>query len=125
MSHNKVLNTYPSITKIVRDLHWLPVWSRLYFKINLITYKAVKFQQPPSLRNLLEIRDIPHGLRSTRAISLFRPFARGFGTWAYANYASKVWNVLPESVRCAGSVLAFRKALQTYYFNHPPDPPEF
>ena len=29
---------------------------------------------------LLEIRDIPLGLRSTLAISLFWPFVRGFGT---------------------------------------------
>ena len=65
---------YPSITKTLCDLHWLPVWSLLHFKINLITYKAVTFQQPPFLWNLLEIRDIPHGLRSTRAISLFRSF---------------------------------------------------
>ena len=108
----------------VRDLHWLPVWSRLHFKINLITYKAVTFQQPPSLLNLRKIRDIPHDLRSTQAISLFQPFALGFGTRAYANYAPKVWNVLPKSVHCAGSVLAFRKALKTYYFKHLPDPPK-
>ena len=34
ISNNQVLYIYPSITKIVHDLHWLPVWSRLYFKIN-------------------------------------------------------------------------------------------
>ena len=89
---------YPSITKIVLDLHWLLVWSHLYLKINLLTYKAVKFQQPPSFWNLLEIRDIPHGLRSTRPISLFRPFARGFGTRANANYAS-------QGVKCTSNLL--------------------
>ena len=30
---------YPSITKTLSDMHWLPVLSRLYFKINLITNK--------------------------------------------------------------------------------------
>ena len=37
---------YPSIRKTLRDLHWVPVWSRLHFEINFITYKAVTFQQP-------------------------------------------------------------------------------
>ena len=60
---------YPRSTKTLRDLHWLPVWSRLHFKINLITYKAVTFQQPPSFWNLLKF------LRSTPAISLCRSFA--------------------------------------------------
>ena len=77
------------------------------------------YQQPPSLWNLLKIRDIPHGLRSTQTISLFWLFVRGFGTRAYANYAPKLLNLLPESILSAGSVLAFRKALNIYYFNHP------
>ena len=83
---------YPSITKIVRDLHWLLVWSRLYFKIIHITYKAVTFQQPPSLWNILEIRNIPNGLRSTRAISLFllrsQSLVRGHSTIRVTN-----WNI--------------------------------
>ena len=29
------------------------------------------------------------------------------------------WNSFPVSVRCAGSVPAFHKALKTHYFNHP------
>ena len=82
--------------------HWLPVWSHLHFKINLITYKAVTFHLPPSLW------DLPHSLCSTWAISLFRPFARGFGTRAYANYSPKVWNVLPESVVLGRSLLSAR-----------------
>ena len=100
---------YPIITKTLRD--WLPVWSRLHFKIILITYKAVTFQQPPSLWNLLEIREIPHYPRSTRGISLFRPFAQGFRT-----RFPKVWNVLPEIVHCAWSVLALLAFKYFFFF---------
>ena len=57
-----------------------------------------------------------------RVISLFHFFVGKFGTHAYTNYALKLGYVLPESVRCAGSVLAFRKALKTHYLNVPLDP---
>ena len=58
---------YPSSTKTCALAPGLV----LHFKINLITYKVVIFQQPPSLWNLLEIIDIPHGFRSTWAIILY------------------------------------------------------
>ena len=50
-------HVYTSITETVRKLHWLPVWSRIHFKINLITFKAIAHQQPPSLWNILEVRE--------------------------------------------------------------------
>ena len=82
-------------------------------------------QQPPSLWNILELRDFPQGLRSARATCLVRLYAGGFGTHAFANYAPKLWNALSVSVRCAGSVPAFRKALKTHYINHPSHPLNF
>ena len=114
-----VMHVYTSITEMVSRLHWLPVWSRIHFKINLITFMAIAHQHPPSLWNILEVGDVPQGLRSARATCLDRPYAGGFGTHAFANYAPKLWNALPVGVRCAGSVPAFRKALKTHYFNHP------
>ena len=85
-------HVYISITEIVSNLNWLPVWTRIYFKINLITFKAIAHQQPPSLWNILEVRDNPQGLRSARATCLVRPYARGDSTHAFANYAPKLWN---------------------------------
>ena len=101
---------YTSIIEIVSDLHWLSH----PFENQLITYKAITFEKPSSLWNLLKIRDFPHGLHSTWAISLFKPFAGRLGTHAYTNFAPKLWNVLPES----WSLLS-HKALKTHYFNGP------
>ena len=53
---------YTSIIKIVSDLNWLPFWSPIHLKINLL------LTRPSSLRNLLKIRDVwyqcLHQLRS-------------------------------------------------------------
>ena len=73
-------------------LHWLLVWSRLYFKIHLITNEAVAFQQLPSLWNLLKVR---YSSRSLLYPGHFLPFAQGFGTQAYANYAPKCGMYFP------------------------------
>ena len=54
-----------------------------------------------------------------------QPFARGFGTRAYANYAPKVWIALPESVRCAGSQVSARPLRPTSLTIAQPPPPTF
>ena len=60
-----------------------------------------------------------------RHLSPVRPYARGFGTHAFANYTAKLWNSLPVSVCCAGLVPAPRKILKTHYLNHPSRPQKF
>ena len=120
--HNTSCNQSPCVHQHHGDvsrLHWLPVWSRIHFKINNITFKANAHQQPPSLWNILKVRNVPQGLRSARATFLVHPYAGGFGTHAFANYTTKLWNYLSVLVFCAGSVPAFCKALKTHYFNHP------
>ena len=68
-----------SITEMLINLQWLPVWSCIHFKINLITFKAIAQQQPPSLLNFLKVRDVPQCLRSAQATCLVRPYAGGYG----------------------------------------------
>lgn len=81
----------------------------IHLKINLSTVKAINFQHPPSLWNILrEDRNIPHNLRPTQAFSLSRPYTKGFGIQANP----KLWNLLPKTIRCAGLVLAFCIALK-------------
>ena len=99
-----------------KKLQWLPVWSRICFKINLIPYKAINSHQIPSLWKRLEIRDVPHNLHSAQATTLTLPFAKSFGDRAYSYHALRLWNALPASLRSAGSILAFRKALKTHYY---------
>ena len=44
---------YTSASRLLEQLHWLPVRSHIHFKIGLITYKALHFDQPTSLKNLI------------------------------------------------------------------------
>ena len=106
---------------LLNDLHWLPVRSRIRFKIGLIVYKAINLKQPPSLSKHLTLRTIPNNLRSTNTTILnYGRFAKSFGTQAFSTYTPMLWNSLPATVRQATSVTSFRKLLKAHYFRRPP-----
>ena len=105
--------TNTSASQLLEQLHWLPVRSRVHFKIGLIVYKALHFEQPTSLKNLISVSSSPFNLRSTSSFKL------NFGR-AFSSFAPKVWNKLPALVRQAPSISVFRKKLKTHYFTHPP-----
>ena len=113
-----------SISPVLKDLHWLPIRSRISFKIGLIVYKALKFNSPPSLRCLLSLRSLSANIRSVTPTTLnLGSFAKSYGTKAFSNYAPKLWNDIPEKIRCFTSVMSFRKKLKTLFFKNPPKPP--
>ena len=112
---------FTSSNPLLNDLHWLPVRSRIRFKIGLTVYKAINLKQPPSLSKHLTVRTIPNNLRSTNTSTLnYGRFAKRFGTQAFSTYAPTLWNSLPATVHQATSVTSFRKLLKAHYFRHPP-----
>lgn len=54
----------------------------------------IGFWSVPSLRKLLSVKDFSHKLHSNWAISLFRPYIKGFGVCPHANHAPKLWTHL-------------------------------
>ena len=112
---------YASASKLLESLHWLPVKSRIHFKVSLLCYKAVQFEQPPSLAKFFTARDTPYDIRSVTETSVDHPpTVKKYGDRAFSFYAPSLWNKLPQEVRESPSVDSFRKRLKTYYFNHPP-----
>ena len=106
-------------TPLLYRLHWLPVKSRIQFKLATIIYKCIYFDQPSSLANHLHLREIQKSLMSqTRAPQLSYPFskAKSFGRYSFRFIAPVVWNELPPTVRQAKSLSVFRRQLKTYYF---------
>ena len=108
---------------LLKRLHWLPVNSRISFKIATLTYKAVHTQQPPSLFKLLQFKGCTNFVtRSANHLQLQHPPVgiNNFGRRAFGYAAPSVWNSIPFHIRSATSIMAFRKQLKTYYFIHPP-----
>ena len=107
------------ISPILASLHWLPVRSRIEFKILLLTYKALNGLAPPYLRELI----IPYcpirALRSQDADLLVVPRVSKsrMGARAFSYQAPVLWNQLPTLVREADTLSTFKSRLKTFLFD--------
>ena len=107
------------ISPVLASLHWLPVKSRIEFKILLLTYKALNGQAPSYLRELIvpyyPTRTLPSenaGLLVVPKVSKSRSGAR-----AFSYQAPLLWNHLPATVREADTVSTFKTRLKTFLFD--------
>ena len=117
---------FTSSKPLLDKLHWLPVVSRIDFKIATLTYKAVHLKQPPSLCKNLELKSVLVKTRSNDHLLLQHPAvgSNNYGRRAFSYTAPTVWNKLPFQIRNAPSVMCFRKRLKTHYFKNPSRPPD-
>jgi hypothetical protein len=106
------------ITPVLRDLNWLPVKSRIMFKILLIAYKALNGLAPEYISELLQLHIPSRNLRSSSQYLLVEPRSHlsTYGDRAFSKVAPKLWNSLPIHIRCARSVEEFKKNLKTHLF---------
>ena len=64
------------ISPLLRGLHWLPVKTRIQFKILIITFKAIHGLTPKYLCDLLTFKSSLYNLRSSGSILLSMPAVR-------------------------------------------------
>jgi len=107
---------------LLEQLHWLPVYSRIHFKLATITYKALSTSEPAYISSLLQPHQPGHsGLRSADEQLLHEPSANtNFGARAFRCAAPAIWNSIPLSVRSSPSIASFKRNLKTRFFSHPP-----
>ena len=113
-------NKYTSSKASLQRLHWLPVKSRIDFKIAVLVYKCLHGEAPKYLQNLL-ITFIPkrEGLRSEEIIDRLivpRTGKKTFANRAFSVVGPKVWNSLPNHIKTEGDVGRFKKSLKTHLF---------
>ena len=115
----KKTKRWERITPVLQSLHWLPVSSRIEFKVLLLVYKSLHNLGPKYLSDLL-VRFTPgRVLRSEGTERLVVPHSRAptIGGKAFSRYAPALWNNLPVNLRLSPSVDIFKRALKTYLFN--------
>lgn len=92
---------YDHITSILFDLHWLPVFERLKFKIIVLPHKALRQQSPINIHNLIRHYSTSGTLRSSFALGLspvnFSP--KWYGSRTFVLSAPEMWNKLPDAKR--------------------------
>ena len=104
-----------SITNLRRELHWLPVSSRIIFKIILLTHKCIFNKCSNSLIQLLTYRDFT---RSDSDLLLHTPSAKSsYGERTFTYIAPRLWNSLPTAIRAEEDTDTFKKRLKTLLFD--------
>ena len=106
------------ITPVLESLHWLPVESRIKFKVLLLTYKAINGMAPSYLKDALVPYHPNRALRSQNAGLLVVPkvYKSTVGGRAFSSQAPVLWNQLPVHVKEADTVSIFKTRLKTFLF---------
>jgi hypothetical protein len=106
------------ITRVLHDLHWLPVDHRIVFKILLLVYKCLNDSAPVYLKDLLQQYIPTRSLRSKDQQLLTIPKYRlkKTGDRTFAFVAPTMWNSLPHNIKTADSITAFKRLLKTHLF---------
>ncbi len=104
---------------VLKKLHWLPITSRVEYKLLVLTFKVLNGTGPGYLAELLE-RYVP--LRETRSamdtflLKVPRTELVTGGDRAFQKAAPTLWNSLPYQLRSMNSLTSFKKHLKTHLF---------
>ena len=107
------LDKLSHVTPFLKKLHWLPIQHCIFFKYNLLVFKAINLSQSPYLSALIRSSSLTHcnrlSVSSTRTKNHI-----GRGGFAVATPAE--WNKLPQTVRSEHTIDGFRSQLKTHLF---------
>ena len=112
---------YCHITPLLIKLHWLPIQSRIVFKILLLTFKILHGTAPTYLDSLISLKPQScYNLRSScDTLLLMQPSFKSkvtLGDRSFSCAAPKLWNALPFEVRDSKSLDIFKSRLKTHLF---------
>ena len=110
---------FESISPILRALHWLPIRSRIAFKILLLTY-CFHEMAPSYLSELLVRYEPGRSLRSSqRDLYVVPPILTNFyGKRSFGHAAPELWNSILNHihVKRAGTIEGFKTSLKSHLF---------
>ena len=106
------------INPTLRKLHWLPIESRIKFKVLVLTYKALHDLSPEYLKQMLSIYEPSRKLRSSdrNLLSVPKFKTATYSRRCFRSIAPTLWNQLPDSIRKAQILSSFKSNLKTHLF---------
>lgn len=106
------------ITPLLNQLHWLPISSRIQYKLATICFKTTKCNGPSYLNEILATHTAARPLRSKYKNTFTVPSTKlsTYGDRAFSHTGPKAWNALPDDIRNLDNFDLFKKHLKTYLF---------
>ena len=110
-------NKYDHISPILKDQHWLPIKSRIEFKILILTFKAYHEIGPKYLSDSLIKYTLRRTLRSANKNLLVNPMynLESYGKRAFSVIAPLLWNNLPDEIRTTTCLSSFKRRVKTFF----------
>ena len=104
---------YDHTTPLRIQLHWLPITQRIWFKVLLLTFKAIHKFSPFYLQELISKYSPSRKLRSSDAMLLERRSynLKTYGSRAFRVAAPELWNTLPRVIKLCDDIDNFKKKL--------------
>ena len=107
-----------------KKAHVLPIDQRIFFKVCLLTHKAVHGSSPDYIRELVEI-DAPTDSTNTRSkvagdnfrLKIPRMTKNKVDGRRFSNFAPTAWNSLPFSVRSIEDTPIFKRMLKNHLYD--------
>ena len=112
---------YDHITPMLHSLHWLPVSSRIEYKLSTLVFSAVSGTGPAYLSELLQLYTPSRQLRCSSDTRIFRtPIVRTktYGERSFLYKAPRVWNDLPHMLRHSTTTTSLKSGLKTHLFKN-------
>lgn len=118
------LRPHDHVTPALKLLHWLPVESRITYKLCMLMHKIYIGNASQYLADCVvsvassSINRRP-GLRSADTAKYVECTTRTkFGERAFSHAGSTAWNMLPSSLHNITDTTLFKKRLKTHLFQH-------
>ena len=114
------LGKYDHLTDAMKKLHWLPIESRIQYKVLVLVHACVHNSAPPYLSSLLTSYVPPREIRSSGKLILHQPIPNmvTYGNRSYAYGGTRIWNNLDIKLRKIVSPDAFKRELKTHLYKY-------
>ena len=110
---------FDHVSPLLRSLHWLPVASRIEYKLNTLCYKSIHQTAPAYLNDSISIYTPARTLRSSSdplSLQVPRYNLPTVGRRSFSVSGPVSWNKLPLSIRQRPTLSAFKSNLKTHLF---------
>ena len=110
---------FDSASECLKSLHWLPIKSRILFRLLCMSFKCVHGLAPSYLSTFFQVKQNNYSLRSNNSpiYEVPKSYRKTFGDRAFSVAWPQEWNKLPHHLKIITSFTLFKKHLKTHLFS--------
>jgi hypothetical protein len=106
------------VTPVLKQLHWLPIESRIRYKVLLLCYKIICGLAPRYFEGILLLKTNQRQMRSSGLVQYSVKRTRtGFGDRSFSSCTPLLWTSLPQRLKQSQNVDIFKRRLKMWLFN--------